>query len=358
MRVGIDGGVLSITDDRLKVGVYRVAYNLVKELAALNAKNDYRVYSFSGGEQGRPIPENDHLRYVKLPRLGFRTLWQSYEMLTHWVDAYLGVAQTIPQILYDVNKIGFIYDLAFLTHPALYPRSQVSLMRHTAQLVKRSDHIVTISRATASQITQTYQIPAARVSVAYLGVDPVFTPEGDKFTASRPYFLFAGAFKPGKNIPMMLTAFAAYLQKTAVEHDFYLVGSDYWMDPQIEKTITELHLEPYVKRVGFVSDAELASYMRGAKALLSVSKVEGFGLPAVEAMACGTPVVVSNSAVQSEIVGQAGFLVSSEDTQGLVDILSRLTTDETMRTRVAQLGLARSKQFRWDAFARQVAGLL
>lgn len=357
MRIGIDGGALSVSDDRLKVGVYRVSYNLVKELPRLSVKHFYRVYGFGRGGEGVEQLADPHVQFVPLVRPGYQKIWQSLEILRNPIDIYIGLAQTVPPlptILCDVKKIGVIYDVGFLTHPEYYPRSAHSLKKRTAELVARSDHILTISESSKQAICRMYALPGSQVSVAYLGIESVFTARGIAHKGRRPYFLFAGALKPGKNVPFIIRAFAEFLKESKVLYDLLLVGSAYWLDPKIRETIVELELGKRVHLVGFVSDEKLASYYRGATALVSVSHIEGFGLPAVEAMACGCPVIVSTVGSYPEVVGDAGTLVSPDDELAITRAMERMVKDPAFRTTCVRKGQAKAKQFRWKKFARTV----
>ncbi len=357
MRIGIDGGALSITDDRLKVGVYRVAYNLVKEMQVLNAKNDYRVYSFGRGERGTHSLAGPNTHFVQLIRPGYQSIWQTVDIVKHPIDVYLGISQSIPllpKILCDVSTIGFIYDVGFLDYPECYPGSANTLNRQTAALVARSNHIITITEASKDALRRAYHVPDGRVSVAYLGVDSHFTGRGEAKKPKHPYFLFVGSLKRGKNVPLMLRAFADFLTSVKTIYDFVLVGGDYWMDPEIPDTIRELGLGDRVHIVGHVPDDELSMYYRGAVALLSASLIEGFGLPAAEAMACGLPVIGSNIGSYAEVVGKAGLLVNPKDRAEVTQAMLRYTHDDVFRIASVAAGKHQATQFRWRSFARAV----
>ncbi|MBU1327250.1 glycosyltransferase family 4 protein [Patescibacteria group bacterium] len=354
MKTGIDGGALSITDDRLKMGVYRVAHNLVKELPLIDVKSNYRVYRFGRGEKGTQLSSRSNIKFVRLPRYGFQKIWQPFELISNPVDVYLGISQSLPITLYDVKKIGFIYDVGFLDHPEYYRKSHFDLTAQTANVVRRSDHMITISQASANNILKKYHIPKEKLTVAYLGVEKQFMSAGPKYRRAHPYFLFVGAFKPGKNVPMMLRSFACFLENTKGPCDFLLAGSDYWLDPEIPATINALRLRDRVQFVGFLDDETLATYYRGAAALVTVSLIEGFGLPAVEAMACGTPVIASTIGSFPEVVGEAGILIDPHDEESLAKALRRVVNDATFRTKLINGGKRRVKQFTWKNFARIV----
>lgn len=354
MTIGMDGGALSITDDRLKVGVYRVAYHLVKELPRLDSKNNYRVYGFERGEEGNPDLLRQNMQFVRLPRFGFQKIWQPLELVKHPIEVYLGISQSLPLTLYDVTNIGFIYDVGFLDHPEFYRESYFALSRQTASVVARADHIVTISRASAARIREIYRVPEEKLTVAYLGVDPAFTAHGVKHTRAHPYFLFVGSLKPGKNVSMMLRSFARFREVSGLDYEFLLVGSDYWLDPSIGATINALNLRQCVHLLGFADDQTLATYYRGAAAVVSVSLIEGFGLPVVEAMACDTPVIASSVGSYPEVVSSAGLLVDPQDEEGLSRALYDIVTDAGRRRLLIDAGRRRVKRFTWSAFAKSV----
>lgn len=354
MNIGIDGGALSISDDRLKVGTYRVAYNLVKELPRIDVKSFYRIYSFGGGGERDQAFRRRNVSFIRLPRPGFQKLWQPLELLCNPVNTYLGISQSLPPTLYDVKKIGFIYDIGFLDHPEYYRESYYALSSQTAAVVKRASHIITISKSSADSIRQRYGVSKEKLTVAYLGVENAFRPTGKKHESHNPYFLFVGALKPGKNVPFMLRAFREFLSVSEQTYDFFLIGSDYWLDPGIPATISSLGLRDRVKVMGFVDDATLATYYRGATAFVSVSRIEGFGLPIVEAMASGCPVIASQSGSHPEVVGESGILVNPEDVRSLVQAMTTLTTDKDIRNQFIRQGLTKAQQFSWKSFAQTV----
>lgn len=346
MIIGVDAGALSISDNRLKLGVYWVNVNLLRQLSKIDTKNTYRLYSFMPIDLDfGPRMENRVLR----PARGWFSVRLPIELRLHPVDVFLGLSQAIP--VSRARNIGFIYDLGFLHYPDAYPSSQKKLTRITADLVKRSDHIVTISHVVKEDMVKHF---AQRdVTVAYPGVGEVFTPLGANHKQKNPYFIFVGALKRGKNIPFLLRGFASFLKQVKKPYDLYLVGSDYWLDPQIElKNIA------YIKRFGFVPDSKLAELYRGAIAFVSPSLWEGFCLPAVESMACGTPVIGSTTGAFPEIVGSAGILADPHDEKSLTNALIKIAKDKTLRKKLAKAAIRRAKTFSWKKMAHAVYSLL
>lgn len=352
MIIGVDAGALSITDNRLKVGVWRVVVNLLTELGRLDATNTYRLYSFAPIDEGILAILGPRMVNVVLPQKGWFRFWLPLELMRHPVDRFLGLSQAIPS--FTKNSIGFIYDLGFLHFPDAYPASYNALKNQTEYLVKHSDHIVTISHTTEQDLLQKYSVSKNRMSVCYPGVSSQFTVSSNRYTSKRPYFLFVGALKRGKNIPVLLEAFAQFLSKTQQECDLYLVGGNYWLDPAIDETIEKLSLKNRVKSLGVVTDETLASLYRGAWALVVPSLWEGFCLPVTEAMASGCPVIVSGSGSLPEITGDAGIIVRGNAPEAYASAMKRMATDKAFRKECAKKGLKQSKLFSWETMAQKV----
>lgn len=298
MIIGVDAGALSITDERLKVGVWRVTYNLLAELAKIDKVNEYQLYSFL------PLIERfgpNFRNVVVRPKIGWASIQLPIELRLHPVDIFLGLSQMMP--FTSAKKIGFIYDMGFVHHPDDYPDSLKKLKRQTEDVLQRSDAVITISKFSAAEIRHPH------VTVSYPGVDGHFTANGPKHTERRPYILFVGALKRGKNVPMAIRIFEAFSEKAKTPHDFVIVGGNYWEDPNITKLLKPKHV--VIK--GFVPEKDLPSYYRGAEAILITSNTEGFCLPAVEAMACRCPVVYRQNGSLPEIVGRNGKSFTTED---------------------------------------------
>lgn len=353
MIIGIDAGMLGIRDNRLKVGVWRVAAELLKELGKKGG-HTYRLYSFH--------PIDPHLLHqfgssmqniVLSPSVGFLKVRLPIELRFRPVDCFLAMGQALPPIL-PKKTIGFVYDIAFLQTPDAYLDSYQRLKDQTEDLVKRANHLITISHTVKKDLIKNYDVSGAKITVAYPGVSSVFSSQGKTMHRDRPYFLFVGSLKRGKNIPFIIEAFAQFLSMTNKLYDLLLIGSNYWEDPQITQAIFQNHLESHVKQLGFVSDKELACYYRGAIALVSPSIAEGFGLPVVEAMASGCPVIVSDTAVLKEIVGDSGILISPSDAKKLTQAMKKIATESAVRDSYHKKGVIHSQQFSWKLFASRI----
>lgn len=350
MVIGVDAGAICETDNRLKVGVYRVTLELLKHLSRIDSVNTYRLYSFA------PIPHEIMKNFGKnminislTPSIGYMKIRLPLKLMLEPVDIFLGVAQAIPS---GAKKaIGFIYDLGFLHHPEVYGEQAKALTKQTATLVSRAEHIVTISMASKQDIVQTYGIKPERITVAYPGVSDVFVTNRTKAVNGNPYFLTVGLLKPGKNIPVAIRAFADFLKKVKRPYDFFIIGGDMGLDPDIKKTIQEHHLQERVHLLGFLPDNEVAKWYRGATGFIALSETEGFCLPAVEALVSGCPVLYAQKGALPEIVDKAGIGVSLNNPQVIADAMVRFT-EETFET------ASQAKKYQWTTFARRVYDIL
>jgi len=350
MIIGVDVGALSITDDRLKAGVYRTTYNILFHLSKIDKSNSYRLYSFL------PLPRKvmttfgSNMKNIVLkPSLGWQSVRLPIELSTNKVDVFLGLSQAIPKT--STRSIVFVYDFGFFQFPEYYGQSYKKLMRNTDNAVKQASKILAISKSTKQELLDRYQINRRKVAVCYLGVANHFTKTGKKYKHSKPYFLYVGSLKRTKNIPTIIRGFAYYLDKVNKATDLLLVGSNYWMDSQIEETIKRFKLQKRVKILTTVSDTVLASMYRSAISYMSPSITEGFCLPAIEAMACGCPVIASSHPVFKEIVKDAGILVNANNELEITRAMKQISTSKVKQKKMKAKGVTRSKQYTWKKAA-------
>ena len=356
MIIGVDAGCLGVEDDRLKVGVYQVAMNLLQQLGEIDGKNNYYLYSFN------PIPPQVMRRFgrrmknvILRPTKGWFHLRLPLEFLLRKPDVFLALGQAMPGF-HPFKTIGFVYDLAFEFYPNCYPKSLDRLRRNTKRLVKKADCLIAISKSSKRDLVRVYGVTDKKIKVFYPGVSSVFNSNGGKKLFGKPYFLFIGALKRSKNVPFILRSFAKFVKKQEKNRNFYLVigGGDYWLDPEIEEIIEKFDLKKQVFRLGFVAEGELPKLYRGAEALIAPSLYEGFGLSSLEAMACGCPVITSKRGAMTEVVDGAGILVDPTREEELVKAMKRVTESEKVKGMMIKNGLRRSRKFSWKKFAQGV----
>ncbi len=356
MKIGIDAGAISETDDRLKVGVYRVTLELLKALSQIDKDNQYRLYSYA------PIPrtimsqlDRNMVNIVLKPSLGYMQVRLPLKLAMYPVDIFLGLAQAIPFGAH--HAISFIYDLGFIHAPKEYGETAERLKKQTDEAVNRSSHIITISETTKKDIIEIYHKEKSRITVAYPGVSAVFERTGKEHIHPRPYFLSVGLLKPSKHIPTAIRAFGLFLKKIRKPFDLVIVGGDTKLDPSIRETVRNLHLENRILFTGYVPDEEVAEWYRGAESLIALSTHEGFCLPAAEAITCGCPVIFSKDGALPEIVGEAGIRLPTNDILDIARSMLVMTNKKSTRTEYMKKALVQSRKYSWDQFAQHVQTL-
>ena len=201
--------------------------------------------------------------------------------------------------------------------------------------------ILTVSEFSKGEILAWARIPDQRVVVVGNGVGGAFVPEGPRYDPGFPYLLHVGSHKPHKNLARLLEA----LKRVPKDVRLLLSGPP---DPVTVRHVERLALSGRVVFCGLIPEAELPAYYRGALALMIPSLYEGFGLPALEAMACGTPVLASNVTALPEVIGDAGLFVDPHDVESIAEGIRWLVDDSALRERLRMKGLERARQFSWE----------
>lgn len=283
------------------------------------------------------------------------------------VDVFFAADHLLPRF-HTIRGILTIHDLSYVLYPQFhsrYNRFYQRLMMPT--FARHATHIVVPSLATQRDVIAHYQIPLERISVIPEGVDDAFrapVAEGARrrvrqtYSIPNPFILFVGTLEPRKNIAGLLDAFAGLLHVSGQPLlDLVLAGKLGWMYEPILARVKTLGLEARVRLIGFVPDDDLPALYSAAEIFVFPSWFEGFGLPPLEAMACGTPVVASRAGSLAEVVGDAGLLVDPADSQELTTALRSVLEQPALRARLRAAGPLQAAPFTWDRAARATASL-
>ena len=234
-------------------------------------------------------------------------------------------------------------------------------------LSRRSSTIITSSLHSKQDIIELFRIRPSKIVVIPIGTLPEFRPIQDrqaafgimrKYGVSSPYLLYVGNFKPHKNLRRLLEACRKVLKNLNTGHQLVLAGKDERYRPEIEKTVKDLDLAASVTFTGLVSDEDLPFLYNGAQAFVFPSLYEGFGIPVLEAMACGTPVITSKVTSLPEIVGDAGLLIDPENIDEMARAIHLLLTDSALCEKLILKGLERSKLFSIEQTSGKILNLL
>jgi glycosyltransferase involved in cell wall biosynthesis len=368
MRIGIDYTAAA----HQGAGIGRYTRALVRALTRLDRANEYRLFVAGGGglHAQAEWPANVQLRTIPLSQRNFTRIWHRLriplpvEVFTGPLDLFYSPDFVLPPLL-SGRTLLTVHDLSFVRYPQTAdPRLYRYLNVTVPRSMRRADHILADSRNTARDLTDLWDVPPGKVSVLYPGVEPRFHPLTDMAELSRvrnqyglpPHFILSvSTLQPRKNYERLIRAFSK-LQATAEGHPVRLVvaGGKGWLYDSIFDSVRDLGLEERVLFPGFVHDGDLPALYTLADLFAFPSLYEGFGLPALEAMSCGTPVVCSDASSLPEVVGDAGLLVDPVDEEGWVEAMGRALGDEQLRRGLVARGLARARRFTWEEAAREL----
>jgi glycosyltransferase involved in cell wall biosynthesis len=345
MIIGVDTGCLSVKEETAKVGVFNATVNLLLHLIKLEKKNKYFLYSFKKIDSQLLKKFGPRVKNVVAgPPFGWRYFGLPKSLRKTKPDVFLAPSQALPVFNYSPS-IVFVHDLAFELFPELYGGRASRLSRLTKHAVKNARAIIADSYSTKEDLVKIYKVSKEKIKVVHLGVEEIFKPQlkeniekiRRKYRLKKPYFLFVGAFKPIKNIDRIIKAC-----KKFESHELVLVGG-------------KSGVRDRVRVLGYVPREDLPSLYSGASVFISPSLYEGFGLPLVEAMSCGTPVVASNTGSVPEVVGKAGVLLNPISVD---DIAAGLKKAINRREQLAKLSLTKARKFSWDKAAREVLQII
>lgn len=276
--------------------------------------------------------------------------WQSFQLIKHRDKKIFFTPGFNPVIYSPIPFVITIHDLIHLKFPE---ESSWFKKIYYEFLIKPSLHrakkIITASEYSKKTILEWVNIPAEKIIVAGNGVSHHFTTQGQKYSPGFSYFFYAGNTKPHKNIVRLIKAFA----RAKINSDIRLILTGE-KTAEISALLQQTQLADRVIFCGKLSEELLANYYRGALALLFPSLYEGFGLPVVEAMACGTPVLTSNVTSLPEIAGSAALLVDPYNVENISLGIEQMAQDENLRNTFIAKGLERAKLFSWDNTTRKI----
>jgi alpha-1,3-rhamnosyl/mannosyltransferase len=254
-----------------------------------------------------------------------------------------------------------VCDMSCFDHPQTHPAERVKVMQRDMPLaIEKADHIIVISEASRQALQKWFNIDPARISTTYLAADPRFQPAG--FAATAPalaslgltpggYLLSVGTLEPRKNLTTLFAAYAGLPAELRQRYPLAVAGMKGWGTEGLMKSAEALIQRGELRLLNYVADDLIAPLYAGAAAFCYPSRYEGFGLPALEAMASGVPVLTSNQTSLPEVVGDAGIMVDPDDVDGMRDALRQLLEDRAYAQDLAQRGWLRSKLFSWDRCA-------
>ncbi|MBN2588132.1 MAG: glycosyltransferase family 4 protein [Candidatus Fermentibacteraceae bacterium] len=358
MRIGLEISPLAIN----ATGIPNYIRRLLEGFASIDDGNEYFLYT------NRPLPEDLSLpsRFrtviVDRPHPRFQ-LWFQLElprqMRRDRLDIFHGLFSRMPLSL-PVPGIITSYDLSALRMPGMHKKWTRMTNLLYPLYIWRARRIIAISRFTAGELVRLFPRAAAKVSVVHAAAPPGYSEVTDpeildrvrtRYGLPRRFMLFLGTMEPRKNLSRLLSAFAGV--SGGIPHSLVIAGGSGWKNRWFLDSLRDSGIGDRVKLTGFVEARDVPVIMSMADAFIYTSLYEGFGLPILEAMACGTPVITSNVSSMPEVAGDAALLVDPLSVEDIAEGIRRMATDESMRAELKEKGLRRNREFSWENAARQ-----
>lgn len=360
MLIGIDA---SRANKPNRTGVEWYAYHLIQELKKITADGPHQwvLYSNEPLKDGlEQLPENWYeVRAEWPPKYLWTKVRMSWEMWRRPVDMLFVPAHVLPPVRPDRSAVT-IHDVGFRRYPKLYTKKDIAYHERSTQLITKSDsRIITVSEFSGKEIAELYKIDTRRIAVTPLGVDhDLYKPQTTdairelRQTHRLPhaYFLAIGRLEAKKNTVNLIKAFEVFKARRGVGDPTHLIlaglpGTGY---DEIKKVIAASPQRTHIREIGYVKEEEKPALIAGARALVHISWYEGFGIPAVEAMACGTPVIAANNASLPEVVGEGnGIFVPPADNDATARAMDRIDSDDHRRAELIEKGIARAAEYTW-----------
>ncbi len=359
MRIGLDGIVLRGRDAGTRTYFRQLAF----ALDALERADEYVLFAHPSLRADLlPRHPRFHFQPVSSPRLWPRVLvQQSYRgwSAQGTLDLLHSPVWVVPP-RYSGRTVTTVFDLVFHLHP--------QMCRATGRLwwrlfgprgIARADRVIALSENTRRDLVTHLHVPEDKIRVIYPCVSEAFHPTvrseslADRYRLPERYLLFVGTLEPRKNLPLLLRAYALARRIEPFDHALVLAGAEGWQFGEVYQTVRELGLEDRVHFLGYVPDEDLPELYAGADLFAYLSLYEGFGLPVLEAMACGVPVLAARAASLPEVVGAAGVLVPPDKIETVARAMARLLAAPDERRDLSERGLARAAEFSPERLAQE-----
>lgn len=353
-----------------RAGIGRYAQELLTALVLLDHENEYRTF-YNAQRTERPDPPLDCLQ-SRLVRSGDK-VWRSGVALATLggvgLDRYFppcDVFHATDYVLPPLRRAASVltvYDLTFLTFKEYHlPMNRLFLRFMLPRFLQMSDAVIAISEATRKDLMRLMATPSEKIKVIHLGVSKTFRPVSDptqlatvrqKYHLPGQFILALGTIEPRKNLVRVLDAYRSLLARKVEVPDLVIAGRRGWLHEAVFDRWREWGLETRVHFSEWIDENDLPYVLSAATLLVYPALSEGFGLPPLEAMACGVPVISSNAASLPEVVGDAGIQVDPLDIGAIAEAIERVTSDTGLRADLRQRGISRARQFSWESTARR-----
>jgi len=351
-------------------GIGRYTRGLVHALAAMDVTDHYVLLVMGNGADPEIRTPAFRLCCAPLAERHTNILWHRLGLPIPKVEWFTGPSDIFhsPNFVLppaSARTVLTVHDLSFLRVPeCAEPSLRSYLSRVVPRSVARADRVLADSHNTKADVVELLRTPEEKVDVVPAGVEDRFRPIADKAQleavrrkydlGTRPFILSVGTLEPRKNFSGLMEGYALLRQGNRFPHRLVIAGKKGWLYEGIFDAARRLKLGDDVHFVGFVADEDLPALYNLADLFAFPTLYEGFGLPALEAMACGTPVVTAGNSSMPELVGDAALLIEATDTEGLAQAMGQVLADSELRTTLVARGLARARLFSWSQAAHKL----
>lgn len=362
MKIAIDARALNHPQ---KTGVEVWVKNLIENLAKIGSKHQYILYSDKPLNCPQILKRQNFIQKI----VNFPFFWTQIGLSLHFInnkelpDVFLFPAHSIP-IWCPTKSLVFIQDLAFLKFPDHFTGFDLLRLKNITQAsVNNADLIIAPSFSTKKDIIKSYKISSQKIKVIPLGYDQkVFKPQKQikvqktlkKLKINFPYILYLGTLQRRKNLITLISAFDRLKKYQKIKEKLVIAGKKGWLYDDIFETVKNLDLKKEVIFLGYVKDGDVPNLLSGAKVLVLLSLYEGFGLPVLEAMACGCPVVCSSNSSLPEVAGKAAVLVNPKKTNQVAQAIYQVLTNQKLSKTLKKKGLEQAQKFSWQKHTREI----
>lgn len=365
-RIGINAHLLAEGESYRRAGVSRYIYNLIAHLSEADPGGDYTVFLNSRCAFRTSYRQKRSRLPTEKPSV--RILWEQFFQPLQLVAARIALLHSpvnIQPLFLPCRGVITVMDLTFVVYPESFKPAQRLYQKVFTRLsARRASHLIAISGSTARDLTRFFAVPNSKITVIFPGVDAAYRPIRDesllasfrlRHSLPEKFILSVGTLEPRKNLVTLLHAYAQFKRQANTNHKLVLAGGKGWFYQPIFAAVEELGLQGDVLFPGFVAEDELPLWYNTADVFVYPSLYEGFGLPPLEAMACGKPVAVADSSSLPEVVGDAALCIDPYQPEEWAAALLRLCQDASLRSDLAARALERAGQFSWTRMARETA---
>jgi glycosyltransferase involved in cell wall biosynthesis len=367
MLIGIDGNEANIKN---KVGVGQYAYQLLWHLYKLDKDNQYLIYLKEKPLSDLPPATKNWQYKIFGPSKMWTRLALPFHLLTQKekLNVFYSPSHYSPKFS-PVPTVPTIHDIGYLQYQDQFTKKDLyQLINWTKESLKKAAHIITVSKFSQNEIIDTYNLNPQKISIAYNGVEkpPKINSKNqqkilsDYSIETNNYFLYLGTLKPNKNISFLIKSFSLFLKKlqdsNTSKPDFpklVIAGKKGWLFNEIFATVQQEKIKDYVIFTDFVNENQKWTLYQNAIATVLPSIYEGFGIPAIESMKVGTPVIVSNIPPFKEVVGDCGLIIDPTNTNDLCQKMINISDLKT-RQKFSKLGKTQADKFTWNSTAKSV----